>query len=43
MSEGDFFKGIITAINDTQDKDGVASRQISIQVVGEPTHYPNFS
>ncbi len=42
-SEGDFFEAVITAINDTNDKDAVASRQISLQVTGSITHYPTIS
>lgn len=42
-SEGDFFQAIVTAANDTNDKDGVASRTFSLQVTGEPTHYPASS
>lgn len=42
-SEGDFFEAVITAINDTNDKDAVASRQISLQVTGAITHYPNIN
>lgn len=40
-SSGDFFKAVITAINDTAEKDGVASRQMTLQSSGEPTHYPS--
>lgn len=39
-SEGDVFQAIITGINDTNDQDAVASREISLQITGEPTHYP---
>lgn len=42
-SVGDFFEAVITAINDTNDKDAVASRQISLQVTGAITHYPAIS
>lgn len=42
-SVGDFFEAVITAINDTNDKDAVASRQISLQVTGAITHYPTIS
>lgn len=39
-TEGDMFEAVITAINDSNDKDSVASRSISLQVTGAPTHYP---
>lgn len=39
-TSGDFFQAVITAINDTNEKDGVASRQMTLQSHGEPTHYP---
>lgn len=39
-SEGDVFSAIITAINDTNDNGSVATRQLSLQVKGAPTHYP---
>lgn len=42
-SEGDFFTAIVTAANDTNDKDGVASRSFSLQVTGAPVHYPASS
>lgn len=41
-SEGDAFKAIVTAVNDTNDNFAVASRSISLQVNGEPTHYPTI-
>lgn len=41
-SEGDFFEAIVTGVNDNNDKDSVASRDISLQVTGEITHYPAF-
>lgn len=39
-SEGDFFEAIVTAANDTNEKDNVASRSFSLQVSGRPIHYP---
>ncbi len=39
---GDLFEAVITAANDTNDKDAVAQRQFTLQVTGEPTHYPDF-
>lgn len=39
-TEGDAFEALITAVNDTSDQEAVCSRQISLQVTGEPTHYP---
>lgn len=38
--DGDAFEAVITAINDTNDKNAAASRSISLQVTGAPTHYP---
>lgn len=40
--EGDFFEAIITAISETNEKGGVSSRQLSLQVTGEPTHFPTL-
>lgn len=42
-SEGDFFEAVVTAANDTNEKDGVASRSFSLQVTGTPVHYPAAS
>ena len=39
-SEGDAFKAIITAINDTNDNGAVASRSLSLTATGAVTHYP---
>lgn len=39
-SEGDAFEALITAINDSNDQESVCSRTISLQVTGEPVHYP---
>ena len=39
-SVGDYFEAVITGINDTNDKDSIASRQISLTVTGAITHYP---
>ena len=39
-SEGDFFEALVTAANDTNEKDGVASRSFTLQVTGAVTHYP---
>lgn len=39
-SEGDLFEAIVTECSDTNDFGAVATRSISLQVTGEPTHYP---
>lgn len=41
-SEGDAFKAIITAINDTNDNGAVASRSLSLTATGAVTHYPTL-
>lgn len=41
--DGDAFEAVITAINDSNDSNAIASRTISLQVTGEPTHYPALS
>lgn len=41
-TEGDAFEAVITAINDTNDSNSVASRSLSLQVTGAPTHYPTL-
>ena len=41
-AEGDAFEAIITAINDDNPQDAVASRNIDLQVTGEPVHYPSL-
>lgn len=41
-SEGDAFKAIITAINDTNDNGAVASRSLSLTATGAVTHYPTI-
>ena len=40
---GDLFEAIVTECSDTNDYGAVASRSISLQVTGEPTHYPTIS
>ena len=40
---GDMFEAIVTECSDTNDYGAVASRSISLQVTGEPTHYPTIS
>lgn len=42
FAEGDFFEAVITAVNDNNEMAGVASRSISLQVTGAPTHYPSL-
>ena len=39
-SKGDAFEAVITAINDTNNQNEVASRQISLQVTGEMVRIP---
>lgn len=39
-SSGDAFEAVITAINDTNNQNEVASRQISLQVTGEIVRIP---
>lgn len=39
-SSGDAFEAVITAINDTNNQNEVASRQISLQVTGEMVRIP---
>lgn len=41
-AEGDAFEAIITAINDDNPQDAVASRNVDLQVTGEPVHYPSL-
>ena len=41
-AEGDAFKAIITAINDTNDNGAVASRSLSLTATGAVTHYPTL-
>lgn len=41
-TEGDFFEAIVTEVSDTNDFGAVASRNISLQVTGAPTHYPTI-
>ena len=41
--EGDFFQALVTAINDSNEKDNVASRQISLQATGEVEHFPSLA
>lgn len=42
-SEGDLFEAIVTECSDTNDFGAVATRSISLQVTGEPTHYPTIA
>ena len=42
-SEGDLFEAIVTECSDTNDFGAVATRSISLQVTGEPTHYPSIA
>lgn len=39
---GDLFEAIVTDCSDTNDFGAVATRSISLQVTGEPTHYPTI-
>lgn len=41
-TEGDLFEAIVTECSDTNDFGAVATRSISLQVTGEPTHYPTI-
>lgn len=38
---GDAGKAIITAVSDTNDYGAVCTRNLSLQITGEPTHYDN--
>lgn len=40
-TSGDAGKAIITAISDTNDYGAVSTRNLSLQITGEPTHYDN--
>ena len=42
-TEGDLFEAIVTECSDTNDFGAVATRSISLQVTGEPTHYPTIA
>lgn len=42
-TEGDMFEAIVTECSDTNDFGAVATRSISLQVTGEPAHYPSIS
>ena len=39
-TEGDLFAGYVTAVSESNEKNGVSSRSFSIQLDGAPTHYP---
>jgi predicted secreted protein len=41
-SEGDLFEAIVTECSDTNDFGAVATRSISLQVTGEPDHFPKI-
>ena len=38
-TSGDSGKAIITAVSDTNDYGAVSTRNLSLQITGEPTHY----
>lgn len=42
-SEGDAFDAIVNAISDTNDNGAVATRNLSLTVTDEVTHYPAFN
>ena len=40
-TSGDAGKAIVTAISDTNDYGAVSTRNLSLQITGQPTHYDN--